>query len=262
MSAREPLVLRVFIVDDEAPARERLRTLLGDISGALPNQVVGEAENGVAALAALETIVADVVLIDIRMPLMGGIELSQHLIRAASPPAVVFTTAFDQHAVQAFELNAVDYLLKPIRAARLQQALQKVSGAVVGGGVRVDVSQKLSGLNEGPRCFLSFYERGKTHLIPVEQVVYLRADAKYVVARTVEREFLLDESLLHLEEEFAERFIRLHRSALAAKEALVGFEKMRDADGDHWVVLLNGVPEKLVVSRRQWPLVKEFIRAR
>lgn len=263
--------LRVFIADDEAPARQRLRTLLADVAAEVPNDVVGEAENGIAALAAFEGLSADVALVDIRMPRMDGLELARHLACLPIPPAVIFTTAYDQHAVQAFELNAVDYLLKPIRAARLQQALAKVGGAAraaggggeadqADGGSRSDFLQKLDAVREGPRRFLSCHERGKLLLVPTDEVLYFRADTKYVTARTVQREYLLDESLLHLESEFSERFIRLHRSALAAKDALAGFEKTHDAEGEHWLALLRGIPEKLPVSRRQWALVKEFAK--
>jgi two-component system, LytTR family, response regulator AlgR len=263
-----PSPLRVFIADDEAPARQRLRTLLADVAGEVPNHVVGEAENGIVALAAFEGLSADVALVDIRMPRMDGLELARHLACLPVPPAVIFTTAYDQHAVQAFELNAVDYLLKPIRAARLQQALEKVGGAgraAEGGGhgdgsSRGDFLQKLDAVQDAPRRFLSCHERGRLLLVPADEVLYFRADTKYVTARTIEREYLLDESLLHLESEFSERFIRLHRNALAAKDALAGFEKTHDAEGEHWLAMLRGIPEKLPVSRRQWTLVKEFAK--
>jgi two-component system, LytTR family, response regulator AlgR len=253
--------LRVFIADDEAPARQRLRTLLGDIAPNMPNTVIGEADNGLAALAAFEGLTADVALIDIRMPRMDGLELARHLMCLPLPPAVIFTTAYDQHAVQAFELNAIDYLLKPIRAERLQQALQKVSrGLPRADAESDDLLPKLERIKDGPRRFLPCHERGKLLLVPAAEVLFFRADTKYVTARTVQREYLLDESLAHLESEFVERFIRLHRSVLAARDALTGFERAQDADGEHWLALLNGISDKLPVSRRQWPVVKEFAR--
>jgi len=246
--------LRVFLVDDEAPARDRLRILLGDIAEELPNVVVGEADNGLTALAGLETAPAEVVLADIRMPRMDGIELARHLGTLPLPPAVIFTTAFDQFAVQAFELSAIDYLLKPIRAERLARALAKARQS------RPPPAATLAALHEGPRRYLSCHERGRLLLIPVDDLLYLKADLKYVAARTVAREYLLDESLTKLEEEFGERFIRLHRAVICARHAIAGFERAHDEEGEHWVALIRGVADKLPVSRRQWPLVKQFAR--
>lgn len=255
--------LRILIVDDEAPARERLADLLGDLQGSLPNEIVDSAGDGLEALAVVERESeagrpVDVALVDIRMPKMGGLELAGHLATRADGPAVVFLTAFDQHAVQAFELNAIDYLLKPIRAERLLVALRKAADAALRRRPTVD---SLAAVSSEPRRFLPCLERGRLLLVPVADIVYLRADAKYVAARTAEREYLLDEALLKLEVEFGERFLRLHRSVLVARDALAGFERASDAEGEHWVALLRGVAERLPVSRRQWPLVREFARA-
>jgi two-component system response regulator AlgR len=247
--------MRVFIVDDEVPARSRLRVLLTDISPHFPNVVIGEAENGAQALERLATTAADTVLVDIRMPVMDGIELAQHLPRLPVPPAVVFVTAYDQYAVSAFELNAVDYLLKPVRAQRLRDALEKAQR----GGVPADLIQQL--VPEG-RQFLSCSERGRILLVPVGDLLYLRAELKYVTARTREREFLLEESLVALEQEFSQRFVRVHRNCLVARQAIAGFERAQDDEADaRWLVLLSGVPEKLPVSRRQWPVLKGTLAA-
>ncbi|HMM55510.1 MAG TPA: LytTR family DNA-binding domain-containing protein [Candidatus Desulfobacillus sp.] len=243
--------LRILIVDDEAPARARLKALLADIAAEQPNQVVGEAADGVEALQRLEAVPADVALVDIRMPRMDGIELARHLAAAGQAPAVVFTTAFDQYAVQAFELNAIDYLVKPVRATRLAAALDKARRAAP------PSPEALARLAPEPRRHLSLSERGRILLLPVAEILYLRAELKYVTARTREREYLLDESLMRLEEEFASRFVRVHRSCLVAREAIAGFEKGAGEDGEGgWLVLLAGLEEKLPVSRRQWPLVK------
>lgn len=252
--------LRVLIVDDEPLARDRLATLLSDLAPELPNRVVGAAGDGLAALEQLAGTAADVVLVDIRMPRMDGIEFATHLRNCAGAPAVIFTTAYDHHAVQAFELNALDYLLKPIRAERLLAALKK-AGAVGRGGQSGVAAEKLQALAAPARQYFSCQERGKLLLVPVGEVIYLRAESKYVVARTAEREYLLDESLLKLEEEFAQHFLRLHRSVLVAPRALAGFEKAVDAEGEHWVALLRGTSEKLPVSRRQWPQVKKLAAA-
>lgn len=250
--------LKVLLVDDEPLARERLRTLLSDIAIQLPNEVVGEAGNGIDALDFLRRQAADVVLADIRMPAMDGIELAGHLGACENPPAVIFTTAYDNYAVQAFDLNAVDYLLKPVRTQRLLTALQRVRGLVpADAALLAGIGRELRG---GGRTHLSCHERGKLLLVPISEVLYLKADLKYVTARTQEREFLLDEALTHLEVEFADRFIRLHRAVLVAKQALAGFEKAAgdDAEAYGWA-LLRGVPEKLPVSRRQWAAAKAVL---
>lgn len=250
--------LKILIVDDEPLARERLRTLLSDVAIQLPNEIIGEAGNGMEALALLSEQGVDVVLADIRMPGMDGIELAGHLGACKNPPAVIFTTAYDNYAVQAFDLNAVDYLLKPVRTQRLLTALQKVRGLVPADpALLAGIGRELRG---GGRSHLSCHERGKLLLVPIGEVLYLKADLKYVTARTQEREFLLDEALTHLEVEFAERFIRLHRAVLVARQALAGFEKAAgdDAEAYGWA-LVRGVAEKLPVSRRQWSAAKAVL---
>ena len=246
------LALRVFIVDDELPARNRLRDLLHDCSEQLPLDIVGEAGNGQEALDKLMEMPADVVLLDIRMPQMDGIELAQHLNKLPKPPVIIFTTAFDAYAIRAFELHAVDYLLKPIRLKRLFEALTRAREAVP---VQTEV---LRDLLPEPRKFLSIHERGKIHLVPVEQVLFLRAELKYVTVRTAEHEYLLEESLSALEKEFATRFVRIHRNCLVAKEAIEGFEKGGEEGESSWQVKLKGLEELLAISRRQQHIVKEF----
>lgn len=251
-------LLKILIVDDEPLARSRLRELLGDIAPQVPSEIVGEACNGLQALEMLRAQPVDVVLADIRMPGMDGIELASHLGRMPAPPSVIFTTAYDNYAVQAFDLNAVDYLLKPVRAQRLLTALQKAPIAQVAAPLLSGMGQALRG---GGRTHLSCHERGRLLLVPISEVLYFKADLKYVTARTVDREYLLDESLTHLESEFAERFIRLHRAVLVAKTALAGFEKAAGDDVEaHGWALLRGVPEKLPVSRRQWALAKALVK--
>lgn len=247
--------LKILIVDDEALARSRLRELLDDIAPDQSTQVVAEAANGLVAMEILREQSVDIVLADIRMPGMDGIELAGHLGGLTPPPAIIFTTAYDNYAVQAFELNAIDYLLKPVRAQRLLAALQKarpLSGT--GQSTLAELGQKL---RSGGRTHFPCNERGRLLLVPVAEVLYFKADLKYVTARTVEREYLLDEALAHLETEFPEQFIRLHRAVLVAKTALAGFEKAAgdDAEAYGWA-LLRGLTEKLPVSRRQWSLAK------
>ena len=249
--------LAVMIVDDETPARLRLRDLLADIAAEIPNAVVAEAPDGVAALSAIEGLAVEIALIDIRMPIMDGIELARHLSRLENPPAIIFVTAYEGYAVEAFELNAIDYLLKPVRAQRLLAAMQKARLS------RPPRERVLEQLAQGARSHLSCQERGRLLLIPLADILYLKAELKYVTARTASREYLLDESLSRLEEEFSERFIRLHRSALVAKDAIIGFEKNLAEDAEtQWQAVLRDVPERLSVSRRQWPLVKSYAKQR
>ncbi len=249
--------LRILIVDDEAPARARLRDLLTDLGDSLPTRVVAEAADGIEALERLETTEADVALVDIRMPRMDGIELARHLARREPQPAVIFTTAYDQYAVKAFDLSAVDYLLKPVRAARLAEALQKAARTPAALDALNRAAEQIA---PGGRRHLRCSERGKVLLVPVGDVLYFKADLKYVTARTREREYLLEESLSQLEVEYGGRYMRIHRNCLVARAAIAGFEREHEvAAGDtegHWLLLLRGVSERLPVSRRQWPLVK------
>ena len=243
--------LKVFIADDEEPARERLKTLLGDIAVQVPAQVVGEARNGVQAIELLPPSGAQVLLLDIQMPGMGGLEVARHLARLEQPPRIIFVTAHDRHAVEAFELNALDYLLKPVRADRLAAALRKAT---------VPENASLQKAAEAPREYLSLAERNRIVLLPVRDIVYLRAEEKYVTVRTRAREHLVEEPLIALEKEFATRFIRIHRNCLVARAAIRGFERAPNDDGEaHWLVVLDGLEERLPVSRRQWPAVRDLV---
>jgi two-component system response regulator AlgR len=254
MTAVVELPLAVFVVDDELPARNRIKELLHDCAAQLPLEVVGEAGNGREALEKLFDTHADVALVDIRMPQMDGIELAQHLQKLPKPPVVIFTTAYDAYAIKAFELHAIDYLLKPIRLGRLFDALTHARCAVP---LRVEELQELT---PEPRKFLSIHERGKIILLPIEEVLFLRAELKYITVRTAQHEYLVEESLTALEKEFATRFTRIHRNCLVAKAAIEGFEKLADDEnGDlRWTVKLKGLDEMLPISRRQQFIVKEF----
>ena len=245
----------MVIADDEAPARSRLRDLLDDCAASMALEVVGDAANGRALLEMLEQTAADVVLLDIRMPEMDGIEVAQHLQKLADPPNVIFTTAYDSYALQAFELHAVDYLLKPIRLRRLYDALARVRTITP---LSLDVLQKLT---PEPRRHVSVQERGRVILVPVDKILYLRAELKYVTIRTAEREYLLEESLTRLEQEFAARFVRIHRSCLVARDYVESFERQSEGETEgQWVVKLRGLDERLPVSRRQQHVIKEFGR--
>ena len=253
---RQGQALRVVVVDDEAPARSRLRDLLEDCAASMALEVVGDAPNGRALLDLLEHTEADVVLLDIRMPEMDGIEVAQHLQKLPDPPNVIFTTAYDSYALQAFELHAVDYLLKPIRLRRLFDALSRVRTITP---LSLDVLQKLT---PEPRRHISVQERGRVMLVPVDKILYLRAELKYVTIRTAEREYLLEESLTRLEQEFGERFVRIHRSCLVARDYVEAFERQSEGEAEgQWVVKLRGLEDRLPVSRRQQHVIKEFGRS-
>lgn len=245
--------LRIAITDDEAPARNRLRSLLEDIAEMIPIDVVGDAENGQRLLELLERRPADVVLLDIRMPEMDGLETARHLQKLEDPPHVVFTTAYDDYAISAFELHAIDYLVKPIRLRRLHDALARARSIT---RISLDVLNEVAG---STRTHLSVSERGKVLLVPVVDILYLRAELKYVTIRTAERELVLEESLSRLEEEFRDRFVRIHRNCLVAKEYIESFERESQAGAEaRWVVRVRGVDEALPVSRRQQPVIRQL----
>lgn len=241
---------RLLIVDDEPLARQRLRDLVGDMAG---YAVVAEAANGLEAMHVLQASQVDIALVDIRMPGMDGIELAQHLRHLATPPHLIFTTAYDHYALQAFDLNAIDYLLKPIRAERLSAALAKARP------LELSQAQALQPLQQTHQ-HLSIHERDKVLLVPVSEVLYFRAELKYVTVRTAEKHYLLDTSLNQLEQTYPEDFVRVHRNALVARHAIAGYQKQRQPDGEEtgeqWVVLIKGVPETLVVSRRHHHVIR------
>ena len=240
--------LNILIADDEAPARNRLRDLLGDIKNV---SIVAEAKNGKEAIdLALET-KPELMLLDIRMPVMDGIEAAQHAQKLEPKPHIIFTTAFDAYAIKAFDLNAIDYLLKPIRLERLQTAINKAHALQPKQIVALRPLQK-------SRTHLSIHERGRVLLVPIETIIYLRAELKYITVRTAEREYLIEESLTNLEVEFGERFIRLHRNCLVAPPFIAGYEKRLNAENEQqWVAILKNIPETVAISRRQQHLVRQ-----
>ncbi|MFO7592616.1 MAG: LytTR family DNA-binding domain-containing protein [Pseudomonadota bacterium] len=237
--------MKVLIVDDEAPARDRLRRLLGSMEGV---EIVGEAADGNAALQANHELQPDLLLLDIRMPELDGMDTARELARQEQPPAVIFTTAYSEHALEAFEAEALDYLVKPVRRERLEQALERLHKR---GLVESD--------EEEGRRHLTVRKQGGLHLIPVEEILYFQADNKYVTAYLPDREELLEESLKQLEDEFGTRFFRIHRNALIALEALEGMEK--DAEG-HCHVTLKGVGRGPEISRRHLPEVRRILKER
>ena len=240
--------MRLLIVDDEAPARERLRSLLREQPGM---EVVGEAVNGREALELWERTQADVVLLDIRMPVMDGLETARHLAALEKPPAVIFTTAYSEFAVEAFDAHAVAYLLKPVRAEKLVAALANASRVN-----RVQLTQLAAGAPA--RRHICAKLRDRLHVVPVENVLCFIADQKYVTVCHTGGELLIDESLKDLELEFAGRFLRVHRNALVA---VAQVERLEKDEAGHLQVYLRGRAEPLEVSRRLIAEVRERLRA-
>jgi two-component system response regulator AlgR len=250
--------LRVLLVDDEVLSRLRLRTLVGDCVDP-PCAVVGEVATAPAALHWLTLHEADVVLLDIRMPGMDGLQLAERLRGLPRAPAVIFVTAHAEHALAAFEVEAVDYLTKPVRRQRLQAALLRVAQRRPWGpGI---ASAPLDALPAGP--VIVVHERGELLRVPLAEVLYLKAELKYVTLRTARRSLLLDESLAELEERVGERFLRIHRNALVARDAVVALERREGGDvvEGGWVVRIAPTDEWLGVSRRQLVAVRDMLAA-
>ncbi|MBK1684918.1 LytR/AlgR family response regulator transcription factor [Rhodoferax fermentans] len=246
------MVLRVLIVDDEALARSRLKSLLADCT-APGARVVGEAANAAQALQCVSQQVVDVVLADIHMPGEDGLALAQRLRALPQPPAVVFVTAYAEHALQAFELAALDYLTKPVRLERLQASLQKIERLIhINKGFEPDLTHDV----------LLIQERGRTERLPLAEVLYLKAELKYITVRTASRTYILEGALSELESRYAERFLRIHRNALVARQAVRSLERHHDPmEGDGWAVRLDRVNEPLLVSRRQLAAVRALLEA-
>lgn len=244
--------LKVLIVDDEALARSRLRTLLGDCRQ--PDALVtAEAANASQALSWVQRQAFDVALLDIHMPGADGLQLAQALRQLPQPPWVIFVSAHAGYAVNAFDLEAVDYLTKPVRLERLQAALQKVQ--------RMGHLAQAPVADAGPEWLL-IAERGRTVRIPLAEVLYLKAELKYVTVRTSQASHLFDGSLNQIEERYPGRFLRIHRNSLVARSAIRELIRHQAEEGDEaegWAVRLFGADEPLMVSRRQVAAVREAL---
>lgn len=261
---------RLFIVDDEAPARLRLTTLLSDIAAECPHVLVGEATNGADALAGIAATRPDIVLLDVQMPGMTGVELAARLQQGAEQaPAVVFVTAYDEYALKAFDLHASDYLLKPVRAARLAEALRRIIALRGQQALLREIPAPAVRVQPQKRLHFSVQERDRLLLVSIADVLYLKAEQKYVTLRTRLRDFLIEESLVSIEEEMADTFVRVHRNALVARNAIIGVERAShapDLEGEPektaepWQVILRDVSDRLPISRRQWPIIKALVR--
>ena len=242
--------MKILVVDDEAPARARLRAMLEEIGG---YEVCGEAANGRETLEHCEKHQPDVLLLDIRMPGIDGLEAAQHLLSLQQPPAIIFTTAYNDYALQAFETHAVDYLLKPVRLERLQDALLHARRLT-----RIQAASVREGDNQSSkRQRICANVRGSLQLIPVEEIRYFQAEQKYVIVSTATAQLLIEETLKSLEQEFADQFVRIHRNALVARHYICGLGK--DDDGCAQLSLA-GVKQTLEVSRRHLAAVRKLVK--
>jgi two-component system response regulator AlgR len=240
--------MKVLIVDDEKLARDRISRMLADVDG---YDVVGEAGHGMEAIEQCQRAQPDVVLLDIRMPGMDGLEAARHLMQMEEPPAVVFCTAYEEHAIEAFNVQAVGYLLKPVRREDLVNVLRSAK--------RANKAQ-LAALMEQDgdrRSHISARTRRGIELIPIDEVRFFQADQKYVTVRHGEGELLIDETLRELEDEFGERFVRVHRNALVASRYIEGLE--RDENG-HFQIRMRGVDERVDISRRHLSSVRKYVQ--
>jgi len=242
--------VKILVVDDEALARERLERLVARL---LPEAQCIEASDGLQALRIVERQAPDLLLLDIRMPGMDGIEVATHLDSLENPPAVIFCTAYDEYALQALQHQAVAYLLKPVREAELARAL-----AGAGRVNRLQLASLRGGEGGVARSHVSSHSHRGLETMPVAEVRSFIAEQKYVVARGQERELLLPDTLKELESEFGDDFLRIHRNALVARRYLLGLER-DDAGG--WRAVLEGVDERPAISRRHLAEVKQRLLA-
>jgi two-component system response regulator AlgR len=244
--------MNILVVDDEAPARERLARMLAELPG--DYAVVGEASDGIEAVELCCTKPVDVVLLDVQMPGLDGLEAAEQIARLEPPPAIILVTAYEQYALAAFEHQVDDYLVKPVRRERLQEALERA---------RIPTRPQQAALttrdetHQGRRHSLSAHYRGGLQTVPLDDILYLQAQHKYVTVHHIGGELLVDESLKSLEDEFQDLFVRIHRNALVARSRLSALDK--DADGN-LEVHLRDCPERLPVSRRHLPEIRRWLR--
>ncbi len=262
MTVNVAVSLNVLIVDDEMLARERLRTLLSDCREPVV-RCVGDVGDARSALALLQRQAIDLLLLDIHMPGTDGLMLAQQIRALPKPPQVVFVTAHAEHALQAFELEASDYLTKPVRLERLQAALQKVSRRRVATSAGEGDAAASDSKTNNANTWVLLQDRGRTERLPLDQVLYFKAELKYVTVRTAQRSYILDGSLSELEVRHAGQFLRIHRNALVARQAVRALQRQPTSaaseEAEVWAVQLQGIDEMLVVSRRHLSAVRDAI---
>lgn len=242
--------MKLLLVDDEPLARARLRAMLADLPGVA---IVGEAQNGREAVEMAQALAVDAVLMDIAMPVMDGLEAARHLATIESPPAIVFCTAYDEHALAAFEASAVDYLVKPVRRERLATALERARRFT--GERHADLRARLPEARR--RSHICARVRGSLKLVAISEVAYFSAEDKYVLVRHDGGEVLIEDSLKTLEDEFGDQFVRIHRNCLIATDRLLGLR--RTGEG-RTVAEVRGAPQPLEVSRRNLAALRDLVK--
>lgn len=244
--------MKILIVDDEAPARDRLRRLVTEIGN--EHEIVGDATNGIEAIKLYEQRQPELILMDIRMPGMDGLEAARHLSVQEIPPAIIFTTAYGDHALEAFKTHAVDYLLKPIRREQLETAIKAAKRMN-----RVQVGEFVDETKPEGRSHICVRQRGNLELVAIEDTYFFFAEHKYVTLAHKGGEVLIEESLISLEQEFGDRFLRIHRNCLVSVNELQGLGKMND--GTHRAILANS-DQRPEVSRRHLSTVRKILRGK
>jgi two-component system response regulator AlgR len=243
--------MKILIADDEQPARTRLRYLLQQSGSAV--EVVGEASDGDEVLQKCRQLQPDVVLLDIRMPGQNGLQVCKQLSAFSSPPAVILVTAYDEHALQAFDAHAIDYVLKPVHQQRLDAALRK---AVVFQSAQ-QLNTEKNNTNNNSRTHLTVKDRDTVYLVPVTEIIYFKAEQKYVVIRTAKLELLSSESLKNLEQEFEGQFMRVHRNSLVAIEYIASLEKLSDGK---CFIHFNTISDVIEISRRHLAKARQWLK--
>ena len=246
------MTMNILVVDDEELARRRIESLLEDVSD---YKICAEAENGAEALMMVERHQPDLILLDISMPVMDGLEVAKHLAGMASPPAVIFTTAYGEYALEAFSTKATGYLMKPIRQEQLLKSLEQARS--LNRAQRQEIDEK--DIKGAGRKHICARMRGNLELIPIEDVYYFQADQKYVTVRHKNGEVIIEESLKSLENDLSERFIRIHRNALVAKSRITGLAKTNIG---RVKVTIDTIEDQLEVSRRHVAEIRRFVRNR
>lgn len=239
--------MKILIVDDEKIARERIMGMIKEI---MSEVIIQEAKHGLDAINQLNSYQADIIFLDIRMPVMDGLECANYIMQLPDPPVVIFSTAYQDHALAAFDANAIDYILKPINRERLKIALERASKANIPAAKKLMQSQKIV------RNHLSVVSQGYIQLLAIRDIYYFKAEDKYVTAVCAQGDILLTESLRSLEEEFSDRFIRIHRNALVAIGNIDGLQKNRDG---HYVLKLKHRQDELIVSRSHVRKIKKMM---
>lgn len=243
--------MKVLVVDDEAPARDRLIHMVSSINNM---ETSGQALNGLEAVRMVQNSLPDVVLIDIHMPSMDGIEAARHLSEMDEPPAIIFITAYSEHALEAYDANAVNYLVKPISQEKLEKSLAKARKLT-----KVQIAALNIETNNTGRSHICARIRGNLELIPVDEIVYFQADQKHITVRHLGGEVLIEDALKNLETEFEDRLIRIHRNALVSTSYITDIEK--NIDG-RFAVSFKQIDDKLEISRRHVAEVRKFLKFR